>query len=277
MEQVAAPDSLETAFRHCEAMVRDEDPDRAVAILFAPAHLRPALNALYAFDIETALVRDKVRQPMPGEIRLQWWRDRIEAAAASPEDGGQGSPVATALLETIRTYDLPADAFDRLLEARIFDLYDDPMPSRQEFEAYAGETASAIVILAAMILDRSRAPQVAGIAGHAGVTLTARRTLSLEVRHSSRGQVFVPGDILTAVGLHRETWLAGGTAAEPARAAMAAYAGEHARTVDAAWPSIPRNLRPAFLPLRLPSGGTLAPLRRAWTYWRAMREPEELR
>ena len=48
--------------------------------------------------------------------------------------------------------------FDDYLEARIFDLYDDPMPGRAELEGYCGETASALIQLAALVLDpRGRA------------------------------------------------------------------------------------------------------------------------
>ena len=43
--------------------------------LFAPAEHRGALFALYAFNLEVARVREVVREPLAGEIRLQWWRD----------------------------------------------------------------------------------------------------------------------------------------------------------------------------------------------------------
>ena len=36
---------------------------------------------------------------------------------------------------------------------RMFDLFDDPMPTRGDLEGYCGETASALIQLAAMILD----------------------------------------------------------------------------------------------------------------------------
>ena len=66
---------MPSAFDHCAALVRDFDRDRYLAALYAPAHLRPALYALYAFNLEIARVRELAREPMPGEIRLQWWRE----------------------------------------------------------------------------------------------------------------------------------------------------------------------------------------------------------
>ncbi len=47
---------------------------------------RGALQALYAFNAEIAGIRDRIRQPLPGEIRLQWWRDVHRCAG---ERGGR--------------------------------------------------------------------------------------------------------------------------------------------------------------------------------------------
>ena len=72
-----APDSIAWAYAACEALVRDNDPDRFFATLFAPADMRPHIFALYAFSHEIARVRESVSEPMPGEVRLQWWRDAL--------------------------------------------------------------------------------------------------------------------------------------------------------------------------------------------------------
>src|SRR5665213_2932433 len=57
------------------ALVREHDRDRFQTALFAPAGDREALFALYAFNYEIARVRESVREPMLGQIRLQWWRE----------------------------------------------------------------------------------------------------------------------------------------------------------------------------------------------------------
>ena len=75
-------------FEHCAALVREADRDHYLAALFAPADRRDALLALYAFNVEIGRVRDVAREPMPGEIRLQWWRDTIEGIyAGNPVPG----------------------------------------------------------------------------------------------------------------------------------------------------------------------------------------------
>ena len=111
------------------------DKDRFVATLFAAAPRRRALHALYAFNVELARVRDVAREPMPGEIRLQWWREVLGGTRT-----GEAGPVASALMATIIRYRLPLRMFEAMIEARSFDLYDDPMGSLAELEGYAEKT-----------------------------------------------------------------------------------------------------------------------------------------
>jgi phytoene synthase len=58
--------------------VREQDRDRYLATLFAPAAARDALFALYAFDQEIARARRIASEPMIALIRLQWWRDALD-------------------------------------------------------------------------------------------------------------------------------------------------------------------------------------------------------
>jgi phytoene synthase len=229
--------------------VRTADPDRYLSALYAPDDRRGALLSLYAFNAEIAGVRDRIREALPGEVRLQWWRDLI----ASGDGTGAGHPLAEALIATIAAHNLPRQAFDNYLEARIFDLYDDPMPSRTDLEGYCGETAAALIQLAALVLDAENAPRFAELAGHAGCAQAITGLLLLLPRHRARGQCFVPADVLASVGSSPEEFLAGdgGPAAGRVVAAMIALACEHLAAFRNGASSLPPTLRPAFLPLAL--------------------------
>lgn len=232
------------------AELRRADTDRYLSALYAPEDKRAALISLYAFNAEIASVRDRIHDPLPGEIRLQWWRDVI--AAASP-DAGAGHPLAVELLAAIQHFDLPAQAFENYLEARIFDLYDDPMPSRTDLEGYCGETASSLIQLAALVLDRDAAPAVAELAGHAGCAQAITGLMRLLPLHRARGQCYVPADILAASGASADTLLEGRDQTALARivGAMAALARDHLTAFRQGAAAIPAGLRPAFLPLAL--------------------------
>ena len=244
----------------CLSTLRDTDRDRYLACLLSPADKRGALAALYAFHAEIARIRDVIHQPLAGEIRLQWWRDLLEGNANGE---GSANPVAAALLETIYAYRLPRDVLIAMIEARIFDLYDDPMPDRNALEGYAGETASALIQLAGLILDPMAAMQGAEIAGHAGVAQAIAGALLLLPVHSRRGQVYIPQDILTATGLDRDALLAGtarqniGAAVE----AMAALGLDHLDRARRAGRPAPSVIA-AFLPVSLTESVLKAAVRR---------------
>lgn len=235
-------------FEHCMDLLRTGDRERYLAVLFAPEDKRPALAALYAFNLETARVRDLVSEPMPGEIRLQWWR---EVVSGEREGEGRQHPVGAALLEAIEAHGLLRAALANLTEARIFDIYDDPMPDRATLEGYLGETASTLFQLSAQILDPTAAERSADAAGHAGVAYGISGLMRLAALHRSRGQVYIPGDILAAAGTDSNGWLAGSDreAMGQATTIITALARDHLSKAETAIATLPNTVRPAFLPL----------------------------
>ena len=138
---------MQDAFAHCAEVVRKFDRDRYLAALFAPAERRDALLALYAFNVEIGRVREVAREVLPGEIRLQWWSDVLNG-----ERGGEAAahPIATALLFAVERNGLPTRGLLDLIEARRFDLYDEPMAAIADLESYAKQTSSAVIASVAL-------------------------------------------------------------------------------------------------------------------------------
>nr|WP_144409699.1 phytoene/squalene synthase family protein [Martelella endophytica] len=227
--------------------LRAADRDRYLATLLSPEDKRHALAALYGFNAELARVRERVSEPLPGEVRLQYWRDLIEGESHGETEA---NPLAAALMETIHAHNLPRRALVGMTEARIFDLYDDPMSSTTDFEGYAGETASALIQLASLVLDSATAATHSDSAGHGGVAQAVAGALLLMPRHRAAGQVFVPADILGATGLDRETFLIGSDSERVGHAvrAFAAFGREHLAKFRAAG-RLPASLVPAYLPM----------------------------
>lgn len=253
--------------------LRDSDRDRYLACLLTPVAHRDAVAALYAFNAEIARIRDVVREPLPGEVRLQYWRDLLEGAA---HGSTEANPIAAALLEAIRAHRLPIAALTGMIEARVFDLYDDPMESTVMFEGYAGETAAALVQLASLVLDPEAAAGTATIAGHAGVAQAIAGSLLLMPTHRARGQLYLPLEILSAIGLDRETFLAGEDKARIS-AAIEAFAGlgrDHLRKAREGG-RLPRSLVPAYLPVALSEPVLIAAQRRGVAIFDgALRQPQ---
>ena len=69
------------------ALVASAGPsDRDLVRLYWPVKLRPAFDALFDIDSAMADVVRTTKQPMVGQIRLAWWRERLE------ELGSAGAP-----------------------------------------------------------------------------------------------------------------------------------------------------------------------------------------
>ncbi|MCB1383754.1 MAG: phytoene/squalene synthase family protein [Notoacmeibacter sp.] len=230
-------------------LLKQGDSDRYLATLYAPEAKRHDLAALYAFNLEIARIRDLIREPLPGEIRLQWWRDALDGS----EPGAAADlPAAAAMARLIAAHDLPRAMLENYFEARIFDLYDDPMPSMNDLEGWCGETAGTILQFAAMILDRDAAMAAGGeAAGHAACAQAITGLVRLLPLHRARGQCYVPAEMLAACGLTRDEYLTG-PATDKGKAlvdALVEAARQHyARFIGAAQ-SLPQVLLPAYLPL----------------------------
>jgi phytoene synthase len=268
----------------CAGLVRTHDFARYAATLFVPAALRRGLLALYAFNVEISRIRDQVTQPLPGEIRLQWWSDMLAGAA---HGGGEGNPVAAELLLTVRTWDLPLERLSRLLEEHQFDLYNDPMPTLSALEGYLNETSAVLFALAAQMAGW-QSGEIEHLARHAGLAQGIAQVLAALPRDASRRRLFVPLQLLESHGSAIEELFAG---RQPPnlRAALDRLIGEaaaHETTARALLAAAPPEVRPVFLPLAL-VGRELLRMSRAdhdpfqprpmsrletlWTLWRASR------
>jgi 15-cis-phytoene synthase len=241
----ARPDN--SAYSACESLVRESDPDRYFAALFAPADKRPHLLALYAFNLEIARVREAVSDPMLGDIRLQWWRDALQGEARGDV---RANPVAAALDETIVRFRLPRAAFVDLIDARVFDLYDDPMPTLADLEGYCGETSSVLIRLASLVVAEGADPGAADAAGHAGVAYAITGLLRAFPWHARRGQVYIPADVLAGHGVTRDDIVSGrgGPGLISALAEMRGTAHDHLQRARRLRATIPPAIAPAFLP-----------------------------
>ena len=281
---------MQDAFAHCEALLRVADKDRFLTTLFAPAEHRNALIALYAFNVEIARVREVVHEPVAGEIRLQWWSDVLGGV-------GRGEvaahPVAAALLASMARYRLPPEPFKALIEARRFDVYDEPMATLADLEAYADGASASLIALAAEILAAGSEPDIGALSHHAGLAHALAGLLAAFPIHAARGQLFIPLDMLARHGADRLD-VKGGPATPQLRAALAELrlrARHHLGAAQQLLGSVAPAVVPALLPVAL-AGPTLtrmerrgydpfvpvaiAPWRRQWLIWRAARRPRRI-
>jgi phytoene synthase len=275
---------------HCEALVREADKDRFLATLFAPQPHRAALFAIYAFNIEIARIREMVREPMAGEMRLQWWADVLD----DKEHGAvEAHPVVAELKLAIARYRLPLDPLKAMVEIRFFDLYDDQPTTLEALESYARQTAASLIALAAQILNDGKSHALGEIAEHAGIAYGLAGLLRAFPIHAGRGKLYLPTDLMREHHADPADALAGRSrpALLAVLAALRARALLHLSALRISIGDIPPALVPAFLPLA-PVRTLLMRLerdkdapfetvdvpqwRRQWLMWRAARNPKRI-
>ena len=278
----ASPDEDSAAF--CAEQVRSHDFERYASTLFINPDKRRALLALYAFNVEISRVREQVSQPLPGEIRLQWWTDMLAGAG---HGGVEGNPVAAELLRAIRTCGLPVEPLLRLIDEHQFDLYNDPMSSMAALEAYIHDTSCALFALGVRIMGR-QSEATDHLARHAGLAQGFTRVIATLPLDAARRQLFVPLQLLESHGSGMAEVFAGKQTLQ-LRAALDQLIGEactHVKTAFELLAGAPAEVRPLFLPLALlrrdlkrmsrADNNLFVPqarsrLRTLWILWRASR------
>jgi 15-cis-phytoene synthase len=270
--------------KFCAELARAHDFARYASTLFVPAAQRRALLAIYAFNVEIFRVREQVSQPLPGEMRLQWWTDMLAGAG---HGGVEGNPVAAELLLAIRSWRLPVEQLSRLIDEHQFDLYNDPMPTLAALEGYITDTSAALFSLGARIAGW-QSDEIEHLARHAGLAQGIAQVMAALPLDASRRQLFVPLQLLESHGSGMEDVFAGKQAPK-LRAALDQLIGEargHLKTAFALLANAPPEVRPVFLQLSLVARDlermsradsdpfvphVTSRFRTLWTLWRASR------
>ncbi|MGQ0672900.1 MAG: squalene/phytoene synthase family protein [Hyphomicrobium sp.] len=269
---------------------RSHAPDHYLAALLAPRAARRDLVTLAAYVGEISRVLLTVHDARLAEIRLQWWREALEAGggpAATATEGRSGHPVADALAALILRADLPLDdvlapidAGDHLLVVGLLD-------EEKELAAFIEATAVVPFRLASRLLgatgggEEERLLTAAGRAyGLTRLAVDLPRHLALARRPVplSRMGNREPGG-LSRAELSAAIAQATGNLMDDARAHVAVARNDY-RTASAPVraAALPAALvEPYFKALhaRTPDAfgpvADVSPLSRAWHLWRACR------
>jgi NADH dehydrogenase [ubiquinone] 1 alpha subcomplex assembly factor 6 len=232
----------------CAVLLRKHDADRYLTVLFAPRERQEALFALYAFNLEIARVREAVREPMMGMIRLQWWRD---ALAEIGQDKIRAHEIVRPLARAIADHNLDLALFERLIAARERDLDPEPPPDLASLIDYARGSAGLLTELALHMLGKpSEEVREAGQA--AGIALSLTGLLRAVPFHAGQRRVYLPADLMRDAGITSGQLIERGPR-QALRPVIETVAGEAARWSQKArrTSGVTRPYLPAFLPLTL--------------------------
>jgi NADH dehydrogenase [ubiquinone] 1 alpha subcomplex assembly factor 6 len=234
---------------HCAAEVRAHDPDRYLATLFAPADAREALFALYAFDYEIARVRRVVSEPVAGLVRLQWWREALDAIAA---DRPPAHPVVAAVHARWNLFAPLRPRLEAAIRARERELAGEPPADLAALEQSLAASSGEVTLAALDLLGDGEGPARAA-ARHLGLALGLVRLLQGLPGDLRRGHVPLPRTLLPRYEIDPERMdpIAQAQALRPVVADLMGQAREHLRQARRHRHAIPRRALPALLPAPL--------------------------
>lgn len=225
----------------CAAIVARDDPHLHATALFAPEPSRSRLMVLYAFDVELSRAAVASAEPMIARMRLQWWREIVEATCVAGKPPAH--EVAGPFVLLMRECGLPAEMIEAPIAAREAEL--ESGFDEAQFARWTDDRFGALTGLAAHLLTEGDAPSVA-LARRAGPVLGAAFALRLAAAGLSDGllPLLAPEDRagLAQVEAKGRVQEVAGRVAADARATLEALRRDRARA--------DRRATPALLPLR---------------------------
>jgi len=157
-------------------MTPDLDPDRRLALAYAPSAARAPLEALWRLDVTLGAVLARGREPMVAQIRLAWWREALERLDGAP-------PPPEPILQALAAQVLPAGVSGADLAAMeegwAVLLAEEPLDSRA-LQIYAEARGGLLFHHSARLLGAAESVETAG-ARWALVDLARRSTRPQEI------------------------------------------------------------------------------------------------
>ncbi|MEU6406665.1 presqualene diphosphate synthase HpnD [Streptomyces sp. NPDC046985] len=192
------------AYSYCETVTGQQARNFAYGIRLLPAPKRRAMSALYAFsrrvdDIGDGALADGVKVARLRETRALL--DRIRGGAVEEDDT---DPVAVALSHAARSFPIPLDGLDELIDGVLMDVRGETYETWDDLKTYCRCVAGAIGRLSLGVFGTEtgargaeRAPEYADTLGLA-LQLT---NILRDVREDAEGdRTYLPADDLAKFG-----------------------------------------------------------------------------
>jgi phytoene synthase len=208
-----------------------------------PRERRRAIEAVYAFCRHVDDLADEGVSGRDAQAELLLVRDELDRCYR----GAATLPIARGLEETIRTFRIPREPFEAILEGVEMDLHKRRYANFAELRGYCVRVASAVGLLCLPIFG-CRHPRSRDYAVDLGIALQLTNILRDLKADAARGRIYLPADEMESFGYDERALMAGETG--PAFLALmryqAARAARHYESAAAALPVIDRrSLLPA--------------------------------
>ncbi|XP_058817645.1 NADH dehydrogenase (ubiquinone) complex I, assembly factor 6 homolog [Topomyia yanbarensis] len=247
---------------HCMQLVRQYDKENFLCtLLLSNPHRRSAL-AIRAFNVEIARITGSVSDDRIGQMRLKFWEETVDKLYKNDLKHVPDQPVIREIKKAIDDHKLTKRYFQRIISSRLNTNL--RFVTTKQLEEYVDDSVSTVLylVLEAHGVRNVHADHVASHLGKAQGIINLLRSIPCQER---RNVVPIPQEILMQHGVSQERVLRNQKDDKGVEEVVFQLAGvahrhlEHARNL---WGSVPKQVRPVFLPA-VATGRFLERLRRA--------------
>jgi 15-cis-phytoene synthase len=267
---------------YCEQKAAESGSSFYHSFRFLPPDRRRAIVALYAFCREVDDAVDDTVDASVARIKLEWWRSQVAAIFG----GAPQHPVAQALQPVVKTFNLPQEHFEAVIDGMTMDLDFDRYPDYALLERYCDRVAGVVGLMSAQIFGYSDA-STRTYARDLGIAFQLTNIIRDVGEDARRGRVYLPQDEMARFGVTGAELLQ--ERVTPAFKALMAFQVQRARKFyEKAFAALPavdrRSQRPGLIMAAiyralldeierdgfpvLDRRFSLTPLRKAWIAWK---------
>ena len=185
-----------TPDQYCESRAAQSGSSFYYSFRLLPPERRRAITALYAFCREVDDVVDEVHDPAVARAKLAWWRTEVGAVY----DGAPQHPVAQALVAVVRSYRLPREHFDAVIDGMAMDLAQQRYADFADLERYCHRVAGVVGLMSAEIFGHEEA-STAGFARDLGIAFQLTNIVRDVGEDARRGRLYLPQEDLARFGV----------------------------------------------------------------------------
>jgi phytoene synthase len=194
--------SLRASYERCRQLNAQHGKTYYLATLLLPPAKRPYVHALYGFARYADEIVDDLASTLSEQEKADWlgrWGDEF---LADVRRGRSHDPVGRAVVDTVRTWDIPLEHFEAFLHSMRMDLTVTEYPTYEALYEYVYGSAAVIGLQMVPILEPT-SPEAYDRAMDLGVAFQLANFIRDVGEDLQRGRVYLPLEELAAHGVSR--------------------------------------------------------------------------
>jgi 15-cis-phytoene synthase len=180
-----------TPHEYCQTKTAKSGSSFYYSFLFLPQEQRRAITALYAFCREVDDVVDECSDVGVARVKLAWWRNEVDALY----QGRPQHPVAMALAEVTRRFNLPQRHLQEIIDGMEMDLDHNGYPDFAALRLYCHRVAGVVGLLSAEIFGYQD-PRTLDYAADLGLAFQLTNIIRDVGEDARRNRIYLPLDEL---------------------------------------------------------------------------------